>query len=239
MSKYFQTLSRLQKTTQGLPRDPFEGDQAESVPSTSSAAPLQVVQSTGHPALRRSAAFSALLDSLRGFASVADAPCIVIASVGHSESAEPVVAGVVEQALSRGLKIQVGEIAQTGDGRVLRAQGSRTKGTLLMNESEVTLSGRPPAEVLKLWLEKSEGTTDLVLIKGPPLLDSADSALVGSVTAGLMLVVTPLMTTRESLVKSVRKAKSAKCPVLGLVLSGSKQALPRWIGRVLGDSSRS
>jgi hypothetical protein len=105
------------------------------------------------------------------------------------------------------------------------AVGSRT--------SPCNLKGRPAEEVARRWLEDAISGHDLLIVEAPPLSASVDAALLGRACSGLVLVAEALATARQDLGQAAETARLADCPLLGLVLTGSRDWLPGWLSRIM------
>lgn len=235
MSKYFNTLSRLQAQRRSFtsareldreapsPRDLEAG--GEDLPQVQPFARL--------PLAKRQAAFAHLLDHLRAVANKTDSSAVVIASVSGFEPLDSLLAGLARECQNRALGLLVGEVRQARGRRLLADHRDLSRNVPAGRGVAVNLSGRTPHAVLEEWLEGHEGRHDLAILKAPPILESADAVLLAKASAGLVLVFEPLGSTRQALRTSVERARSAGCPILGLVKIGSEDYLPRWLLRLL------
>jgi len=74
-------------------------------------------------------------------------------------------------------------------------------------------------------VEQFQQDYDLVIYDTPPVLGLADSSILASQTAGLVLVVGIDRTDRNSLTQALDSVKTASVPILGLVANGVKEDL--------------
>jgi len=225
MSKYFRTLSRLERgrasEIRGRVREPGHSATLAQVssarvdPRVSSAMKSDVVT---------------LLDTVRSTTLSTQAPRAVFASPESSDLVGPLVSELAHLARQRGLKVLFGQL-DDADGRSL-LQHSDDSGAIIHSEAV-------SAEELRATFRRAGDHHDLMLLQAPPLKNSLDAALLGKECAGLVLVVEPLVTTRRGLRKAVARVRSAGCPILGLVICGGKPWLPRWLRRFLSDEGSS
>jgi len=73
----------------------------------------------------------------------------------------------------------------------------------------------------------------VVFIDAPPVLDNMDVAVFAAVPDAVVLVVESGVTSRESLVRSVQLLRGSGANLLGCILSGASQDVPRWLRRIL------
>ncbi len=250
MSKYFETLSRLggrsssrgySERTEDIPEPGF--------PLRRGAPPASKPTILGDlPLVGKTRAFSGLLNSLREFAGDSAPPVVVLAGITTVEPVEAIVSGLVTQAGKEGIRILVGEILESKQARVLRTttpsdEVSSSRLPLRpgehMERGSLVLTGLEPTKVLNSWFQNSHGGNDLAIIRTQPVLDSADATLMARAGAGLVLAVLPSVTTRTALRKAVERAQASNARLLGIVLCQRGTHLPRWMSKLLGDSSKS
>lgn len=94
------------------------------------------------------------------------------------------------------------------------------------NLSVVTCGPLPPtppellaSERLKTFCAMAEKAFDVVIFDGPPVLGFADAPLIGSVTAGAIMVVEAGRTGRGQIVNTLNRLGMARAKVLGVVLT--------------------
>ncbi len=94
----------------------------------------------------------------------------------------------------------------------------------------VLTSGQIPPDPTKLLSSKKmqnimqqlRESFDLVIYDTPPLLGLADSSLLATYTAGIVLVVRTSKTDRSTLLQALDRLKVSRAPVLGTVCNGVK-----------------
>lgn len=214
MGNYLRALLRLENQ----PSDDEPGDGVE--------APERVAVAR---ARRNPRAYTALLDNLRALDSRLQVPSAVIAGTSSLESAHAIVVGLAARAAQQQVRLGCAELVLAVERRTLQ----------LTNEGEdsarLELSGAPSSGSVGTWLARAGRGHDLLVIEAPSLDASIDAALLGRACDGLVLVVEPRVTTRQSLQKVLEQIRAAGCPVLGLVMNGSREWLPRWL-RVFFDA---
>ncbi|MCP4203561.1 MAG: CpsD/CapB family tyrosine-protein kinase [bacterium] len=201
---------------------------------------------------KQAAAYSALLERLRARLTDVPVPRIVIASVSHLEPVDLLVAGLAQQVEQRGLRLACAKLETANRQRVLRPHGAGATdhpGVRPADErpGPMGLAGNldtsPGAALtqsgIKEWVERAASGNDLVLLQAPPLLSSAEGALIARSCDGLLIVVQPMATTRQDLREAVAQARTAGCELLGLVITGSIDWLPRGLRRFFGRQSSS
>lgn len=224
MSKYFRTLSRLEhRRSAGT-----DSRVSEPVPSPLVQVPSAPVATSVSSAMTSDVV--TLLDVVRATVPSTQAPRVVFASPEGSGCVGPLVSELAHIARQRGLRVVFGRL-EDADGRPGLQQTDVTGGII---HSEAV----SPAE-LRATLRRSDDQHDLMLLHAPPLKNSLDAALLGKECNGLVLVVEPLVTTRRGLRNAVARVRSTGCPLLGLVVCGGKQWLPRWLRRFLPEEGSS
>lgn len=78
------------------------------------------------------------------------------------------------------------------------------------------LLGSPRLSQLLAWAETSY---DLILIDSPPILATADTAIIGRLVDGVLLVVQPAKNRRRLVTRVVERLGLMKLPMLGLVVN--------------------
>ncbi len=251
MSEYFRALNRLEKRRVvsfrrdvGSPEEPAAGEPPVTAPSALDQAAATAVRA---PSERR--ACDALLDNLRALVSTSPVPAVVLAGASTVESVEPIVDGLLGQARQRRLRLLACELVVGTEHRFLRrlsfaderlaASSSGSVPVARLGDPDcLELVGSPEVEELNDWLGRHGAGHDLTIIQAPPLLDSVDAALVARACNGLVLVVEPLHTAREMLRTAVERAQTADCRILGLVISGAREWLPRWLRRLFAGQAQ-
>ena len=187
---------------------------------------------------------SGLLDRLRALSVTQRNPIVVVAAASGLESVRPLTYALVQQAFRRSLDVTVAEMAMDGGNRVLRECLKSTEDSELMPQpvkiGPLDFNAADPRRdtasvTLDVWLAQASTRHDLLLIEGPPLSTSVDAALLARRCDGLILVAESERTPRDVLRSASERAQAAGCNVVGVVLTGSKDWLPRWISRLVRE----
>jgi hypothetical protein len=243
MSDYFRTISRLERERAARARSEVS-DPGAGPPSL---VPDTVMPFAELPLVGQRRAYATLLDSLMARLGSIERPTVVIAGVTAGDWLRPVLDGLLLEARERGLTPLLGEFAVSGGRRVLRLLGPDDSGASHIRRVSpddppetsslaLEVAGKPLREAATRWLDTRTGGRDLIIIEGPPLLTSVDSALLAKICDGLVIVVEPLATARQALQEAVERARAADCPILGLVMNGTKEWLPRWLQKLFAGS---
>ncbi len=249
MSKYFQTLSRLERQ-QATARHPgvwpsdveSEARPLRTRPDSESIAGLSGFDRL--PLALRNAAFQELLETLRELASLSPLPVIVVAGVSSAEPTHRVVQGLMTIAQGSGLRVLVGRLRAQNSARILettlsgnstRQESQAASEKRFPTEVSFELSGKPPDAVIKRWFSTHGDGCDLALLEAPPVLDSADALLMVKAGAGLVVAATPGVTSRAALQKTTRRAKDGGAAILGVVFCEKAREMPAWLRRILGQ----
>lgn len=187
---------------------------------------------------------SGLLDRLRALSVSQRNPIVVVAAASGLESVRPLTFALVQQAFRRSLDVTVAEMAMENGARVLRECLKSSEDSELMPKpvkiGPLDFNAADPRRdtasvTLDVWLAQASTQHDLLLIEGPPLSTSVDAALLARRCDGLILVAESERTPREVLRGASERAQAAGCNVVGLVLSGTKEWLPRWLSRLVRE----
>ncbi len=248
MSRYFDTLSRLRRHRHQTVSRP-DLHLAKEVIAGGGPAALDAATHDGLPfpelqLASRQAAYAALLDLLRATAKTSSIPAVVIAGVSGAEPVREVVAGVELQARRQGISLRCGRLDLESGTRLLQLSSGHPLRETSPSDSldargSFRFSGSQGSDSLSRWFDRAAAGSDLLLIEAPPLSSSVDAALLGQACEGLVLVAEVLVTDRFSLVEAIQRARMASCEILGLVLTGTRQWLPRWISRLMSLLGRS
>ncbi len=242
MSKYFQTLRRLESKRRPAAEPPSLDEAAppDSEPADEPADEprAEPATATGKLALAQAQgelAYTGLLDTLRALRSEAGAPSVVIAGISHLEDIAATIEGLVSQAQLRGFRISVSKLETEGNQRGLATRGGAedANGSL-----DLHFSGPPSRRAVGEWLARCGQNRDLVLIEAPPLMRSVDAALLARSCEGLVLVVEPRVTPRDAFEAAIERARASGCTILGLVMTKNKACLPGFLERLLGSYPR-
>ena len=247
MSKYFQALNRISQQSKTVAEPPAEEKPAQKrqTPARASAADPPIVHETllgDLPSAKRDLAYSSLLDSLRAVPSDTKVPCVVLAGVSRRSPSRRVLKGLLTQAENQAIRLLTLEMAFDGGRRHLKEMSLET----LEQSQQILLPGQSNSDdsprftqrstasgsQVEQWLQRIDSEFDLALIQAPPLRDSVEAALLARETDGLMLIAENLVDSHVDLVKATEKARDAGCALRGVVLVGSKEWLPSWLGRL-------
>jgi succinoglycan biosynthesis transport protein ExoP len=92
-----------------------------------------------------------------------------------------------------------------------------TSGTMPPNPAELVESKR-----LKEFIEEAKEEYDLIIFDSPPILSTADAAILGSKVDGVLLVYRVGTVSRGLLKRSTSQLEQVKCNILGVILNGLK-----------------
>ncbi|MCU0596365.1 MAG: SPOR domain-containing protein, partial [Desulfobacterota bacterium] len=90
-------------------------------------------------------------------------------------------------------------------------------GSIPPNPAELVESKR-----LKEFIEEAESDYDLILFDSPPILSTADAAILSSKMDGVLLVYRVGAVSRGLLKRSTAQLEQVKCRILGVILNGLK-----------------
>lgn len=247
MSRYFDALNRLRKGRETAPQpdlrlagqdEPGVGDLYDE-PATGPGLSFPELQLAS-----RQASYGALLDLLRARSKDSATPAVIIAGVSGREPVSEVVTGIELQAQRQGVVLKRGSLDLATGARILHltSRGPFRESTSRTSASEkksLRLSGSQGLEALANWLDEAAADCDLLLIEAPALATSVEGALLAGACQGLVLVGEALVTERAALLQGIERARLAGGEILGLVLTGTKRWLPRWMERLLALFGRS
>jgi succinoglycan biosynthesis transport protein ExoP len=92
-----------------------------------------------------------------------------------------------------------------------------TSGSVPPNPAELIQS-----KLLKEFIEEAKAEYDFIIFDTPPILSTADSAILGSRVDGVLLVYRLGSVSRGLLKRSITQLEQANCEILGVVLNGMK-----------------
>jgi len=246
MSRYFQTLKKLQQQ-QVEEASNSSSSAVAPAPHTPEPAPKWEPESPEQvfpelPLAYREAAWNHMLESLRSEVQSAQ-PALVVAGVSEVESTRRLFDGLRRQAKQRGISIRLAQLTQSQDGRILRllpevpdsARDPENTPPGPLAVQDFAFSGHQMKQELADWIRSSSSGTDLLVIETPGVLGSADTILVAKACDGLAIVVEPSITDRKALVTAVKRAQASDCTIVGLIISGHREWLPRWLRKLLPD----
>ncbi len=195
-------------------------------------------------------AYLQLLARLQSRLGQGPVPMLVIAGASRGPAASRVARGLEQAARSSGLRTIVTELGGVASRPTLslKSPGSRglpgagsagdpigaaPPGSALAladddcSEAPLELAGALPA-LIERWFAHASGSLDLVLIEAPSLDSSLAGALLAKACDGLVIAVEEAVTPGQSLCQAVDLARATGCPLLGLVMSGTRRRLPAW-----------
>lgn len=189
-----------------------------------------------------------LFDNLRARAAGETVHTVVLAGAGLSDTPTQVTSGLATLARRRSLKVLVADVEEGMSHPVLnpRNRSLREQGPMAARAHDpaaaepyassiaLNLRGGPVPADLQAWLESAEAHHDLVIVEAPPLGHSVDAALLARACDGLVIVVDPAAITKDTLRRSVERAQTIGCRILGLVMTGKQSDMPGWMGRMTG-----
>lgn len=73
----------------------------------------------------------------------------------------------------------------------------------------------------------------MIFLDVPPVLENMDVAVFAAVADAVILVVESGSTSRDSLARGVQLLRGSGASVLGCILSGASETVPRWLRRLL------
>ena len=252
MSRYFQTLKKLQQQRdEDTPTHSTTA--AQPLPQASAPLPKWEPESPEQvfpelPLAHREAAWNHMLESLRSQSQSAQ-PILVVAGVSDVESTRRLVAGLRRQAQQRGISVLAARLTQSREGRILsflppapdeadspwQGNGAEENQAEPPSVKGFDLSVANTDQKLTEWLRASSTGSDMVVIEAPGILSSADTLLLSKACDGLALVVEPMVTDRSALKAAVTRAQASGCKVVGLIVNGHRNWLPRWLVRLMSD----
>ncbi len=217
-------------------------DAREQAATTQPAQPERSRRSLTRPSDRNDS-FARAFDNLRAIAAGGQLCSVVIAAASATETVDPVVDGLAEEACRHQLQTLTAAFSESKGQYVLSER-------LLYGSEPTTGKAATPTEnpaisfhlgtsdlpaALTAWLDGAREAHDLLLLHGPALGHSVDAALIARATDGLVLVVEPGVTGQQDLSNAVERARSVGCKILGLVAAGARDDLPRWMRQIVGS----
>lgn len=173
-----------------------------------------------------------LLDNIRMLSGQRTSRIVVLCGASTAEPVAPLAAQLAAHAEARGMRAMVGTLLRTATGSVLTPSSADDAATL-----RVDLDAGASPDDLHAWAQRVTPANDLVVLTGPPLASSIDAALLACACDGLVIVAESEVTDRTALQTAAERARIAGCRTLGVVMHGTKDRLPGWIRRIVGDPS--
>ncbi len=250
MSNYFQTLERLERTLREGAKQPPEkpetseqpaAAQLESTPDQAALVQLDDVLGPDSGSIdtdRHFSSYAILFDNMHAMANGKPISTVVFAAASTRENVTQVIGGLAEESRRRNCTLCHAALGQWQGRPVLKTRPSAGPGDE-GSAIPVALRGGPLEEPAARWLEQARSRHDLVVIEAPPLGLSLDGAMLARHCDGLVLVVEPFVTTQVALRTAIQRARGASCNVLGLVVHGARDDMPRWLHQIRPESSAS
>jgi hypothetical protein len=193
-----------------------------------------------------------LFDNLRARNGSESVSTLVLVGAGIDDTPTTVTNGLATLARRRSLNVLVADIEEGMSQPVLnpRNRGLRDQGPVAarantldearpyVSSIALNLRGGPIAADLACWLDAARDDHDLTIVQAPSLGASVDGALLARACDGLVIVIDPVHTTKDMLRRSVERAQTIGCRILGLVMKGTQSELPGWMNRVSGKTQQ-
>jgi hypothetical protein len=220
--------------------------------SAAVAAPMPVAAPVPAPAVvpaadarahdtRRSRAFAAeahpgiatLLDNIRLISNGRESRMVVFCGASNAEAVEQLASALTIHAERSGMQTVLAKLQRTAAGTTVVPATGSADGLV------VDLDAGTSPEALNGWAQRLAPGSDLIVITGPPLASSIDAALLACASDGLVIVAESEVTERAALQVAAERARIAGCKTLGVVMHGTKNRVPGWLRRLVGDRSES
>ena len=178
---------------------------------------------------------ASLLDAIRLISNGRESRIVVFCGASSAESVALLADALANQAERGGMRTLLATLTRTPSGSVIAPVAHGAADIALPVDLDLGTS----TEVIGAWAQQLGTGTDLVVITGPPLATSIDAALLACASDGLVIVAESEVTDRTALQTAAERARAAGCKTLGVVMYGSKDRLPGWLRRLVGDRSES
>ncbi|MCC6849206.1 MAG: hypothetical protein IT294_11955 [Deltaproteobacteria bacterium] len=176
-----------------------------------------------------------LLDAIRLISNGLPKRVVVFCGASNAEAVTTLADALVAHASHSGMPAFLATLTRTAGGSaIVPARGAAMDAVL-----PIDLDAGSSAEAVSRWAARVGPESDLVVITGPPLATSIDAALLACACDGLVIVAESEVTERAALQLAAERARIAGCKTLGVVMHGSKDRLPGWVRRLLGDRPES
>ncbi len=195
---------------------------------------------TRGPDTRRSRAFATeahpgiatLLDNIRLISNGRESRTVVFCGASKAEAVEQLANSLTIHAERSGMRTILAKLHRSVAGAtVVPATGSAN------DVLAVDLDAGTSPDTLIGWSQRIAPASDLIVITGPPLASSIDAALLACASDGLVIVAESEVTERAALQVAAERARIAGCKTLGVVMHGTKNRVPSWLRRLVGDRS--
>jgi hypothetical protein len=180
---------------------------------------------------------AALLDNIRVLAVGRTTRTVVFAGASKSEPVALVTAGLAAHAERQGMTVFTAELTKSDGRSFLAPRPSAAAGTRTGADDalEIDLDGGAAPSDLNAWIERVAPDAQLVIVAGPPLANSIDTALLACASDGLVIVAESEVTDRNALQLAAERARIAGCRTLGVVMHGTQERMPAWMRRLMGS----
>jgi hypothetical protein len=178
-----------------------------------------------------------LLDNIRVLSAGHTTRTVVFAGASKSEPVGLVTAGLAAHAERQGMAVFTAELTKS-DGRsflVPRPSPGAAARFGAADALEIDLDGGAAPSDLNAWVERVAPDAQLVIVAGPPLANSIDTALLACASDGLVIVAESEVTDRNALQLAAERARIAGCRTLGVVMHGTQERMPAWMRRLMGN----
>ena len=156
---------------------------------------------------------------------------VVFCGASTAEAVTTLAQDLAQHAERSGMTTFVGSLFRSSAGTIVSATNDPA------TAQSVDLDAGLKAETFSTRIDRVAPDSDLVVVTGPPLATSIDAALLACACDGLVIVAESEVTERAALHVAAERARIAGCKTLGVVMHGSKDRLPGWIRRIVGDRS--
>lgn len=177
-----------------------------------------------------------LLDNIRMLSAQRPSRIVVFSGASTAEPVAALAAQLAAHADERGMRSVVGALNRTATGTVVALQHWSVDDPAALR---IDLDAGPSVDDLYAWGQRIAPGNDLIVLTGPPLASSIDSALLACASDGLVIVAESEVTDRAALHTAAERARIAGCRTLGVVMHGTKNRMPGWIRRLMGNSESS
>ena len=236
MSEYFRVLKRIEKDSDPARRAPAVVAEYETQTALPLATTRPVIALPTAPCSAQAAAgFATLFENLRTRLKGQQLRSLVFAGVSAAQSVRVVTTGLARHVEQLGLSVYLAELTEETGRALLQPHTDEIRGG--GGPLPLDLRGRTWSAEFSNWLQGTATTPDLTIIEGRPLAISIDAALLARACDGLVLVAQTEVTLRGALQAAAERARAVGCPPLGLVMHGTHEHLPKWLGQIVGTRS--
>jgi hypothetical protein len=191
---------------------------------------------------RRSRAFATeahpgiatLLDNIRLISNGRTSRMVVFCGASKAEAVEQLANSLTIHAERSGMRTILAKLHRSATGTTVVPTTGSANDVLTVN-----LDAGTSPDALIGWSQRIAPGSDLIVITGPPLASSIDAAILACASDGLVIVAESEVTERAALQVAAERARIAGCNTLGVVMHGTKNRVPGWLRRLVGDRSES